>query len=308
VNGSAVTKTLESGEDLGEEEQDVFNALLPSGAFPSFGAAAHAEDEGVRLHAAYRLKEDHEHDPYEAELAGELPQGALVYVSFDDLATDIRDTIRRAGDANEDFDRYVAQAELALGVSLEEDLLPLFENEGALVVYPPSEGEPAGGDSFPLVSLVLHVDDEEQARRTLDKIAERAAAFMEGIEVSETQIGGVQAKRVSFEDNALFYAAFDGKVVVTTEEEGISSLGDEGSRLTDDPAYQQAREAAGAPDETVGFAYANLAAAVDYVLTLDEAAEVPADVRANLEPLESFFAYATAEDDKFSFEGFLQID
>ena len=313
VNGERLTEAARSGQDLSEDERAVIDALLPGGQIPSFGFAVRAEEEGVRFEGAYRAKGASEPGRYEAELPSELPTGPLFYVSFKNAAEAARDAIRRAGDANEDVDRYIAAAELALGVSIEEDVLPLFEGEGALVVYrsPDSPLAKTGKARIPTISLVLRVEDEKRALATANKIAARASAFDEGLRVRDVEIGGVPAKEVSLGDfQPKLYAAFDGKLVVTSTEDGIASLREEGPRLADDEEFEQAREAADAPDETVGFAYANVEDALTYFFELaqGEGGEIPDDVRENLEPLRSVFVYGTADDDEVSFEGLIGID
>src|SRR5205085_2219365 len=56
----------------------------------------------------------------------------------------------------------------------------------------------------------------------------------------------------------LFYAAFDGKLVITSAQTGISGLRDGGPRLKDDPTFKDAISAAGMPSATSGFFYLNL--------------------------------------------------
>ena len=306
VNGDALMEELRAHAASHEDERALFEALLPGGTVPSFGAAARAEGEGVRFDAASKVKDADAPESYEADLPSELPAGALFYASFDDAADQLRDAIRRAGDANDEFDRQVAQAELALGVSLEEDVLPLLENEGALVAYPPPTAVSARPErSVPTVSLVLAVEDEARAHQTVERVAERAQAFVEEIRVRELEIAGVEAYHATAGSAGpeLFYAVFDGKLVITTTKEGIEGLRAEGAKLADDDEYQAARKAANAPDETAGFAYADFEALAGAV-----GAEVPGEARENLEPLRSLFVYASADDERIELSGFLGID
>ena len=310
VSGETVTR--EAREDP-EIDMRALEAFLPGGKIPSFGLAVDAEEEGGRFEAAYDAGQQAPNG-YEAKFPSQLPAGALAYVSFNNLAEGIRDSLRAAGEADEDFDRQLAQAELALGVSIEEDLLPLLEKEGAFAVYPGAESQLAANQpaGLPTMTLLLEVENEEEAVETLDKLARRAQAFADEVDVTETDVDGITAKQVSLGDQgSVLYAAFDGKLVVTTTEEGILGLREEGDRLSDDPVFERAREATEMPDETIGFAYLNLKEGIPFLRELTEASQgeqIPPDVDENLDPLQSLLFFGTSEDDRVTVAGFLGVD
>ena len=302
VSGAALTGAAAA------EGAGAGTSFLPGAGVPSFGFAVRAEDEGVRLDAAIRTPDEDAPEPYEASLPDALPAGALAYVSWSDAAKGVRQGLREAGDENADVDRYVAMAELALGVSLERDVLPLLEGEGAIAVYPlepPQGDEPGGGSSgHPAVVLALAVEDDEQAVETLDRLLERASQRLGSIErTADMEIEGVSVRSVSLEGGELLYAGFDGKLVLASASAPLEAMLAEGDALADDAAYAEARTAAGAPDETVGFAYANLDAIVEAF-----AVGARSDLRQNLEPLGALFVHASREDEETAFEGFLGID
>lgn len=298
VNGSALTRAAAA-------EADGAGTFLSSAGVGSVGFAVRAEDEGVSIDAAMRTQGEDASEPYEASLPDELPAGALAYVSWSDAAERLRQTLRQAGDENAEFDRYVAQAELALGLSLERDVLPLLEGEGGLAVYASESDLAAAGRGRPAVVLALEVEDEQRALDTVDRVVERASAFLGSVErTDDTEIGGVAVRTVSLDGGELLYAAFDGKLVLTSASGPLEAmLGDGGDALADDAAYAEARDAAGVPDETVGFAYANVDAIVEGL-----AVEAPADVRENLEPLGAVFVHGSRDDEETAVEGFLGID
>ena len=314
LNGRAVSDQLRSDPDVTPNERAAFDCFLSGEGVPSFAFALAAEDDGARVSGAYRADAEDGVEGYEAELARELPAGALLYASFRNLADRTRDFLRCAGESDDGFDRQLAQVELALGVSIEEDILPLLEDEGAIAVYEPAGSRLAqntGGPEIPTASLVAKVKDEADALSVADRIARRAGAFVDGLEVEDVDVDGVSAKRVSIAgQGALFYAAFDGMLVVTSTEEGISGLQGDGPRLSDDEVYTGAREAAGAPGETTGFAYANIHDAVGYFFSFFEpaGADVPEDARENLEPLRSVFFWGETDGDTHTFEGFVEIE
>lgn len=293
----------------GLAEQAELARCAPGAAAQGFGVAVRAEQEGVRFETTAVVEDGGAaFESYEAELPSALPAGALVYFSFNNLADPVRAFLDCAGNANQDVDRGIAQAELALGVSLEEDVLPLFENEGALAVYPVE-----GGGPIPTVSLVLQVENEENARETVDRLIERLSQFEEGVGVTETDVGGVEATRVTFPGDqfSLVYAVFDGLLVASTTEEGIAGVSDDGERLADDAVYEQAHDSADAPDETTGFVYANLAEGLPYLLDTIEASEdeaAPTQVRENLEPLRSLFVWGSQDDNRSRAAGLLRIE
>lgn len=301
VSGRATMESLASALPRRQGATDALAALLPGRAFPSLGFTVRGEEGGVRLDAGYPLEGEDAPEAFEPALPSELPAGAAVFLSFADLRDYVRGALRREGDANEEFDRSVAEAELALGVSLEEDVLPLLEGEGALVAYPDRTPRPRSRPASLTISLVLAVDDEERALATIDRIARRAAALVRGVALAKTEVGGVEATRVSFRGCELYYAVVRGKLVVTTRRAGIALVGAEGTKLSEDESYRDARQAAGAPREAAAFAYAEPHA-------LAAAHDAPRRFREDLEPLGSLFAFASSEDDRLHIEGFLPID
>ncbi|HEU4451290.1 MAG TPA: DUF3352 domain-containing protein, partial [Gaiellaceae bacterium] len=150
-----------------ETETEALDAFYPGGAAPAVGATLTAEDEGARADARLVYSEDVEgaplaSEPYEAELTGRIPGDVLAYVSFNDLEgafSAVRDML---SESEPELERQLGVAEAFLGVSLEEDVAPLFAGEGALYVRP--------GALIPEVTLVTEVEDEEQALATLDRI------------------------------------------------------------------------------------------------------------------------------------------
>jgi hypothetical protein len=187
-----------------------------------------------------------------------------------------------------------------VGVSLEEDVFPLFAGEAALYVRP--------GFLIPEVTLVTQVDDEQAAMATVDKIVKALAEYLPAAQhVNEVQIDGIDAKEVAVSPPvSVYYAAFDGHLVVTTSRDGIAQLRQDGDRLADDSSFKDALEQVGMPDETAGFAYVNLHDAIPYVLNY--VGTVPEEVRRNVEPLESLVLYSFKDGNTLKFAGFLSVD
>ena len=296
VNADAIVKSYqEAGAPLSAQ---AFDQLFPNGV-PSVGATVSAEEGGLRFQATGKTTQPT--DTFEASLPDELPAGALAYVGFNNLAKGVRESLKSAGEANDQFDQQLGQIELVLGLSIDRDVLPLFEQEGAIAVYPA-----ASGSGFPGIQLVVKVDDQEQAVGTIDKVLARAAQFLPGIPTPRSiDIGGVKAKAVEYQGTTIIYAGFDGKLVITNAADTIEAMQGSGEKLSDDQTYTSARENADVPGETSGIFYVNLNSAYDVVQSLSEQ---PPQVQENVEPLDSFLLYSTADDGRVTVSGFLAIE
>jgi hypothetical protein len=266
-----------------------------------------AEGEAVRVEGAAELAENSAlsgSEPFKAELPHEVPAGALVYLDVSGLGAQLkalRDVIAQA-DPSADAD--IARAEHELGVSLDEDVFPLFSGETAFYVR--------RGLIIPEVTLVTQVDDEQAAMETVGKLVTALREYLPMLQdEQEVQIDGVAAKEVPLSPPfSLYYAAFDGHLVITTSLEGISALREDGDRLADDPAFKAALDEAGVPDETTGFGYVDLKSAIPYVLGLFElrGGTAPPELRANLEPLQHLTFYGTKDGRTVKFAGLLAVD
>jgi hypothetical protein len=279
-------------------EAQAFDQLFPNGV-PSVGGTVSAEEGGLRFQATGKTTQPT--DTFEASLPDELPAGALAYIGFNNLAKGVRESLNSAGEANDQFDQQLGQIELVLGLSIDRDVLPLFEQEGAIAVYPA-----ASGSGFPGIQLVMAVDDQEQAVGTIDKVLARAAQFLPGIPTPRSiDIGGVKAKAVEYQGTTIIYAGFDGKLVITNAADTIEAMQGGGEKLSDDQTYTSARENADVPGETSGIFYVTPNSAFDVVQSLSEQ---PPQVQENVEPLDSFLLYSTADDGRVTVSGFLAIE
>ena len=295
VNADSIVKSYQAtGAPLSAQ---AFDQLFPNGV-PSVGGTVSAEEGGLRLQATGKTTQPT--DTFEASLPDELPAGAIAYVGFNNLAKGVREGLKSAGEANDQFDQQLGQIELALGLSLDRDVLPLFEQEGAIALYPA-----ASGSGVPGIQLVMEVDDPDQAIQTIDRVLARAAQFSPGIPTPESiDIGGVKAKAVGYQGTTIIYAGFDGKLVITNAADTIEAMQGSGEKLSDDQTYTSARENAGVPGETNGILYVNLNSAFELVEAQEEQ---PPQVQENVEPLDSFLLYSTADDGRVTVSGFLAI-
>jgi hypothetical protein len=268
------------------------------------GLTVTAEENGFRLEGT--TKTDYETSNFEPELPSSLPSGAIAYLGFGNVAEPIRQALNRAGERNPELDRQIAQLELGLGLSLDEDILPLFEQESAIAVYPA-----AAGAEVPSVLVALRVDDEQAAVATIDRILERASQFTSEVSAPRpTQVDGLEAKEVTVNGVTIFHAGFDGKLVATNDRALLAETNADGEKLSGDATYERARDLADVPGEVESLLYLNLNEGATWAFDLAERSgkTVPPQVRENVEPLDSFIAYSTREDGRSRGAGFLALD
>ena len=279
--------------------------LLPGGELPWFSASLSVEDSGGRLDGAAGFAGDPEGyvgPSYEAGLPDVVPDGALAYVSFKDLEAQISKLRDAFAQVEPEIERDIGRFENELGVSIEEDIGPLLAGEGALYVRQSL--------FIPEVTLLLEVEDEAGAMDVVDSLIAGSREYLPLGEPRTVDIEGVEARQVDIEEPvSLFYAAFDGHLVVTTQRSGITALQEDDDRLSSDDRFQGALDDAGMPDETTGFAYVDLKSTIPYVLDFLGAGEdVPEEVDRNLEPLDQVVTYSTRDGNTIEYTGFLSID
>ena len=266
-----------------------------------------AQDDGLAFQAGYESTDGMDLGSYAAELDDTLPAGPLVYLSFGDLEQYANQALDTAGKDSPEFGRQLRQIQQALGFSLEDDLLPLFSQEGAIAVYNASE-------SVPDVLFALRVDDEDKATELINRLA--ALAGLADVEVRPLSIDGAQGKVFSYpEDNLTIYAVVgDGKVLVSNARGRIvAALGD-GEKLSDDSVYEEALAASSTPDETSGLVYVNLKLTIPALFGLlgavsesDSPEAIPPEIRADVKPLQSAILSTKQDGDRTTISGFVTI-
>ena len=298
VNGASIRQAVQQGLAPTVRQSGLLGKAIPNLGWVSASASAASNGVGFQAGAKSRSATG---KSFKSALVDRLPAGALADLSFDDLASNLRQVMNQFGSS---FEAQKAQVEQALGIS-EGDLLKLLSNEGALAVYPSS-----GGDRYPSVELLLKVTDEAKARQVLDRLSALAPAA--GAVVRPVTIGGVAAHEIALKGAGIsvYYGVFKGVLGVSNSKSALAGLGRSGKKLSADPVFTDARSAAKAPSSTTGFAYVNLNSAFAEIFKdIGASATGPdtAEVRANLEPLQSFFAYGARNGDVTHFNGFLVI-
>ena len=278
VNGAAVQQAAEAG--VSER-----CATVEQGELDYAVGTVTAEDDGLRLLLA-ASGEGAEELVGENTLLEHVPSGALVYLGapgFDAARLGLTDPLRCALDAGGPLD-----AEALLGTSF-EDVLDLFAGGFAAWVRPAA--------LIPEVGLLLEPEDEQRAVELIDTLVERAGGFF-GVEATTTRVGDIEARELRVGPVVIRYGAGDGRVVITTATSGFDALTGEGGSLEDDEAFRDARDAAGIGDDAEVFAYADIDRVVELLTALAAFGEsdLPAEVEANLEPLESVVAWGDLTD------------
>ena len=298
VRGQSVVEAL---KDL-----DVAGDLIPLGGeqgLDYLSAALAAEGGGFRLVGtgrAAKAPEEAQYEPFESKLLNAVPEDAVAFLAFKggDAYAEQQSELEK----NEMYRMGLRELERMLGMPL-SSLLEIFENEVALYVRP--------GSPIPEVTLLIEAPNEQEALQKVNTAVRALTKSMPAQPCDAPEMeGGVEVTCVGFPEFELRTAAFDQMVVVTIGQGAIAKLRDDGDKLADDEGFNDAKDAAGMPDESIGFMWLDLEDGLPMILGLATASgeSIPAEIRENLEPLGSFLAWAESDGAAGSFTAFLEID
>ena len=279
ANGAPITEELGKQSGIAGCE-----APKQQGSLRYVAATLLAEDDGVRFKLATEGDGAPEVSKKES-LLSEVPSGAFAYVGspgLDFAGLGYTEQIRCALESE-----GVGEIENQLGVRFEQ-ILDLFAGGFGIYTRPAT--------LIPEVTLLLAPDDAAEGLSTLDRLASKVAD-LSGSATQPRRIGGVDAKELQLGPVSILYGEQDGHIAVTTARAGIEALADGGPSLEDDAAFKSAVDAAGVGDADV-YTYFDLQRLVDLADDVAGFAEedLPADVRANLDPLRSFVAFGDVSD------------
>lgn len=312
LSGAPLTEAFKQGFEQSGAGFDL-GSLTGAGTLESLALALRAEEGGFRLDGVATTQGGPEVTTFEPQLPSVAPGGALLYASFSDLRTGLERFLDVLAEQTPDFAQQLGQVETALGVSVENDLLPLFEGELALYVR---EGLP-----IPEVTLLLSPSDATKGLATLDKIA-LGASSLAGLAgetapytVTSTDIAGTPAKQVTIGETgfSLYYAQVGDNVVLTSAVSGIADLVAGSGSLAEDPRYVEATEAAGLPAQTSGFFYVDFERAASLIELATSTLESGGSVTVPSEGVEALGAlgylvvHAGGSGNKTTFSGFLGV-
>jgi hypothetical protein len=287
------------------KDLDLSGTPLPLGAEqrPEYlSAALAAEGSGLRLVGAGRTAQalEGQAEPFESKLLDIVPADAVAFLTF--KGGEAYEQQLGKLEKNESYRMGVGEFERMVGIPL-SSLLKLFENEVGLYVRP--------GSPIPEVTLLLEAPNEQAALERVNTAVKNLTKSTPAQPChAPSEEAGVKVQCVDLGEFELRTAAFDQKVVVTIGHGAIAKLRGDDDKLADDEGFEEARDAAGMPAESVGFMWLDLEDGIPMVMGLAAATggSIPAEIRENLEPLGSFLVWADSDGRSGSFTAFLQID
>jgi uncharacterized Zn-binding protein involved in type VI secretion len=237
------------------------------GATTGMAASLRAHDDGVEINLVSDLDPKLEAKSptvfatlpqFEPGLADEAGSDALAYIGLGDLGPALNRALATAGASAQGLAgslRSLAQSlQQQAGVDPLKDLLPALGGQAALVV------EPTGG--FPYASLIVDGVDENKAG---DALASLQQPILRAVGTGGPQVPSFQSKEVDgvavhslqISPNVdLSYAIFDGKLVISTQPEGIAQVRSSGDSLGGTGDYQAATDRL--PDRVSALVFLNL--------------------------------------------------
>jgi hypothetical protein len=181
---------------------------------------------------------------FEPSLADEASTDALGSISVGDLGPALTKALASAGAGAQGLAgslRGLAQGlQKQAGVDPLKDLLPALGGQATLVAEPT--------DTVPYASLIVDGVDERKAG---DALASLQQPLLKAIGTNGPQVPQFQSKEIDGVDVHslqisptvdLSYAIFDGKLVVSTQPEGISQVRSSGDNLAGTGAYEAATD------------------------------------------------------------------
>lgn len=255
-----------------------FGDALAGAKFDWMSLALTAEERGVRVAGTMRSDDAPDIESVSADLLEQVPGDALGVLAFGRGA----------------FSQQLASPALGglqemLGLDF-QPIADLLDGGGVLWVRP--------GLPIPEVTVLLEGGDAAAIEKLVRQFAADAP-------IQDVELDGRPAKRIGVGPVGITWAEVDDRLVVTT----AASVRPSDEKLEDDASFQEAREAAGMPDETDGFLYVNLQQVVPLVEGLFglSGEGLDPEISRNLRPLASLLAFGSTDGDEASFSFFLEI-
>jgi hypothetical protein len=293
------------------------NTFVDYGATSGMAAGARVRDDGVQVTVVSELDPKLEQrspsvfttlPEFEPDLADEAGPRALGYIGVGDLGPAINNALATAGASAQGLAgslRGLAQRlQQEAGVDPLKDLLPALGGQAALIVEPT--------DATPYASLIIDGVDEAKARESLAALQAPLSRSLGsggagGPSFQTWEVDGVPVHSVQISPTIdLSYAIFDGKLVVSTQPQGISQVRSSGDNLAGTGAFEDATDRL--PDRVSALVFLNL----DEVLGLAQQAglaENPlyASLSEDISRVGSLGLAVRGSDDELQSELFLAI-
>jgi hypothetical protein len=248
----------------GSTQLDTF---VDYGATSGMAAGARARDDGVQVNLVSELDPKLEQKSptvfaslpeFEPALAEEAGPRALGYIGVGDLGPAINNALTTAGVGAQGLAgslRGLAQRlQKEAGIDPLKDLLPALKGQAALVAEPTN--------ATPYATLIVEGVDEEKAgealaslQRPLLRSVGTRGGRVPSFQTREIDGVTVHSLEVSPTTN-LSYAIFDGKLVVSTQPEGVSQVRSSGDTLAGTSAFEDATDPL--PDRVSALVFLNL--------------------------------------------------
>ena len=190
----------------------------------SAAAAADVDGDTMKIRAHVR----HEGEPGRcAALAGDdlveiADPEAAFYLEVPSISCALRALAGRSEGVARTLRRFGRAAESKGGVSLPKDVMPLLDHRGALIATP--------GEAAPVLNLVVDDVDEKHALDVLARMQPALIRLLGGRELGSApsfgaaDVEGVSAATANLAPGLeLSYAAWDGRLVVSTALAGIAA-------------------------------------------------------------------------------------
>jgi hypothetical protein len=294
------------------------NTFVDYGATTGMAVSLRARDDGVEVNLVSDLDPKLEvKSPtvfaslpqFDPGLADEASPDALGSIAVGDLGPALNKSLATAGSGAQGLAGSLRTLDAGLqkqaGVDPLKDLLPALGGQAALVAEPT--------DTVPYASLIVDGVDENKAGDALASLQQPIlrAVGTGGAQVPQFQsreIDGVAVHSVQLSPTVdLSYAIFDGKLVVSTQPEGISQVRSSGNNLAGTGAYQAATDHL--PDRVSALVFLNL----DAVLGLAKQAGLAEDplfasVSEDISHVQSLGLAVRGSDEELQSDLFLAID
>jgi hypothetical protein len=230
--------------------------VAQTGGYSTASLALLVEQEGLRLVGAAPFDSDAASDQEQeafrlsgeaATLASWMPAETQAQLTMFGLSQSLQaaESQLGSGEGGDALGDLLSQVRFAvgfgLGISLDDDVLPLFDNETALALTSLDEATPSG-------QLLLRPSDTAGAEAALARI--RQSLEQRGAGVRDEDLGGIAVTSLDFPDvGAAAFAMRDGVIAVGLSPEDVAAAfaaNASGDSLAQDPRYAAAWELAGA--------------------------------------------------------------
>jgi hypothetical protein len=148
---------------------------------------------------------------------------AAIYLEVPSIACAVRFLATHVDGVGKAFGAFARAAERRGGVSLRDELLPLLEPRGVLMATP--------GKRAPTITLIVDQVDEEQALDVLARLQPALIHLVGSAQLGQAptfgavDVAGVTAATARIAPGLeLTYAAWDGRLVVSTSRDGIAAV------------------------------------------------------------------------------------